>query len=620
MRLRVRATILEEIDFSAARVQFRNAATQHYIVLRPAPQGGGTLEGSREPEPTPWYFYCAKGASFGNVEVKRAPVEGFNWSNYDSPSDSKSFVAWNHAKRAPNAAAPDAPHDWTIEEAGNGLFRIRFRNGEYLELVPQADASLPPQIITRAKDASNVRQSWEIWLERIAGKQPPRKDLKVDPAATGWTSKIDNAGYVVLLAGKDKPAALTDDLARTRVEELDSGVQDVVDVVGFPAFPPWAEGHFLNWVLLNSGIPGATLLDDKGQPRNGGHQGNRWGHMTFESTPHNPITWTDYESFGALHECIHALQSEQQKFNNPGSGWLHESHNNYLGTLRQKMVFGRYVTEGGNGTVPIVNLQIPHIPIESMGPLKDGTAGGPADQGASNTNTYVAPYGGYRYGNEAFFLSLYLDKGADFVRDLWKNAPKGNDKSLFHILASGGTASAVEEAIMSYGARTALLDFGGWTPLVRRRLRENWQPSNNWFYLFPVASGTSYAPPDGQVPFNQGRNIIPLAVKEGAKRVEVVFTPAEKGTEGTKAELRAQLVARTTKDQPVRSQRVAKDTVTLDIPDGARGGLVFLVVGVVNGPNAASEPNYGFKRTERFKYTFEIRSGATVASTSTRPW
>jgi hypothetical protein len=109
-------------------------------------------------------------------------------------------------------------------------------------------------------------------------------------------------------------------------------------------------------------------------------------------------------------------------------------------------------------------------------------------------------------------------------------------------------------------------------------------------------------------------------VGEGAKRVEVVFTPAEKGTEGTKAELRAQLVARTTKDQPVRSQRVAKDTVTLDIPDGARGGLVFLVVGVVNGPNAASEPNYGFKRTERFKYTFEIRSGATVASTSTRPW
>lgn len=156
---------LSELDVTATAVQFKNVATGQYIVLLPAPQGGGSLEGSTSPEPSPWYFYQGAGAELGNVEIKRKPVDGFNWSNYDNADDNKAFIAWNHAKRAPSATAPVPPHDFTIEEVSAGVFKIKWRhNGEYLELMP--NLKLPdgkgPKIISRAFDASNKHQQWII--------------------------------------------------------------------------------------------------------------------------------------------------------------------------------------------------------------------------------------------------------------------------------------------------------------------------------------------------------------------------------------------------------------------------------------------------------------------------
>ncbi|MFC1641320.1 hypothetical protein ACFL5O_01335 [Myxococcota bacterium] len=124
-----------------------------------------------------------------------------------------------------------------------------------------------------------------------------------------------------MLIGEQRPSCLTDSVIDRNLRDLNQGVKDVVEVLGFPAFLDWEHGYYLNWVILNSGIPGATLSGE------GGHQGDRWGHMNFESTQEGPCTWDDYNSGAALHECIHALQAELWTLNNEASGWVHEAHN-----------------------------------------------------------------------------------------------------------------------------------------------------------------------------------------------------------------------------------------------------------------------------------------------------
>lgn len=199
---------------------------------------------------------------------------------------------------------------------------------------------------------------------------PENPGLTLDPDVSGVETVLSNDNYIAMLIGPDRPACITDELAYNRLADLEQGLRDVVETVGFPAFPEWESGHYLNWVVLNTGIPGATL------PQNGGHQGNRWGHMNFESTPHNPCEWTAYEAGGALHECVHALQAELWVFNNQASGWAHEAHNNYLLTQRQALVYGNYTM----GWTASLILQMPHVPIESMGLFTDNYVAGPADR------------------------------------------------------------------------------------------------------------------------------------------------------------------------------------------------------------------------------------------------
>jgi len=115
----------------------------------------------------------------------------------------------------------------------------------------------------------------------------------------------------------------------------------------------------MNWVILNSGIPGATLSAQ------GGHQGDRYGHMNFESTEEAPCNWGTGDNANrgsALHETIHALQAELWAFNNQASGWIHEAHNTYLGTQRTHVVYDKYTMGWGAA----ISLQMPHVPLESM--------------------------------------------------------------------------------------------------------------------------------------------------------------------------------------------------------------------------------------------------------------
>jgi hypothetical protein len=460
------------------------------------------------------------------------------------------------------------------------------------------------------------------WPQCYANGKVPADDAKLMQRAPASAYQTQVAfGGVAMLIGPNRQACLTDPVASFDVKDLHGQLKDVVEGLGFPAFGDWANGYYMNWVILNSGIPGATL------PNQGGHQGDRWGHMNFESTEEAPCNWgtgDDSNRGAALHETIHALQAELWAFNNPASGWIHEAHNTYLGTQRTHIVYDKYTMGWGAA----ISLQMPHVPIESMGLLTDGTIAGPSDQLASG-KTYVNSI--VRYGHEIFFLSLMLEMGRGFVNCLWIDAAKeGNaarrqsaKKSVFQVLKGYAGDEGVGHAILTFGARSSLLDFEGWTSVVRGLMQSRWNNSYS-FYTFPSGDGTQvFSPPAKLVPHHQGRNIIPIKLAAGATSVTVELTPDAQGSKGTPARIKGMLTYRTADDKPVYGTAFSSGQNTLSIPGGARNGTVNFVVAVTNA-NADSGgddgSNKGFDGQETFNYKARIVSGGTVAPATTRPW
>ena len=460
------------------------------------------------------------------------------------------------------------------------------------------------------------------WPQCYADGKVPADDAMLKQRAPSADFKTQIAfGGVAMILGPNRQACITDQVANFDVKDLHGEIKDVVEGLGFPAFPDWANGYYMNWVVLNSGIPNATLASQ------GGHQGDRYGHMNFESTEECPCNWgtgNDSNRGNALHESIHALQAELWAFNNQASGWIHEAHNCYLGTQRTHIVYDQYTMGYGAAA----SLQMPHIPIESMGVLTDDTVAGPADQ-LANGKTYVDSI--VRYGHEIFFLSLNLEMGRGFINCMWMDAAKlGNGakrvsstKSVFQVIQSYAGAAGAAHAVLSFGARGSLLDFAGWTPVVRTTMQSNWK-NNWWFYMFPGGDGTmTFSPPAKQIPHHQGRNIIPIKLAAGATSVTVELMPDAMGSKGTKQSMQGQLTYRTTDDMPVYGTAFSSGQNTLAVPNGARNGIVNFVVAVTNA-NADSGgddgSNKGFDGQEKFNYKARIVSGGTIAPTTTRPW
>jgi hypothetical protein len=142
-------------------IQFRNVATGEYVVMLNDPRGGGALETGVAPDPKGWRIYQAADANPCNVEVKRVGWDQFNWSFYPG------FVAVNHATRKPNNTAPSAPHDWYVEVLKPGVFKIKNKEGNYLEVIPNKTvkhiaAGNGKLISSEPAKTNNAYQEWEI--------------------------------------------------------------------------------------------------------------------------------------------------------------------------------------------------------------------------------------------------------------------------------------------------------------------------------------------------------------------------------------------------------------------------------------------------------------------------
>lgn len=158
---------IREMANKKVQVRIKNVATGNYILYQADPRGGGVLQSGPSENASVWHFYQHADAATGNVEIKVPKMEMFNWSNYDmNNNDANAFVAYNHAKRHPNNTTPAGPHDWTIEYVSDKSFRIKWKNGEYLEEVALAthlrNNSTGKKPVTRPDDISNKKQHWII--------------------------------------------------------------------------------------------------------------------------------------------------------------------------------------------------------------------------------------------------------------------------------------------------------------------------------------------------------------------------------------------------------------------------------------------------------------------------
>jgi len=237
-----------------------------------------------------------------------------------------------------------------------------------------------------------------------------------------------------------------------------------------------------------------------------------------------------------------------------------------------------------------------------------------------------------RYGLEIFWLVVNLEMGQGFINCTWDSASKAGKPdsrvsgtlSVIQAMAKGSSWTAVADVIQRFGARGAILDFDGWTSVMRSNLKGNWNNSY-WFYTFPASGDgtTAFSPPTIQIPRHQGRNVIPITVASGATSVTVSFTPDATGSKGTKESMQAQLVYRDSSDKPVYGDVFTSGQNTIQITNGVRNNLVDLVVAVVN-PNGTSAGDdgsgKGFDASETFNYKAQIISGGTIAPKSTTPW
>jgi hypothetical protein len=459
------------------------------------------------------------------------------------------------------------------------------------------------------------------WPQCFGTDTVPTTPLKQRAPSSDYTTQVAYGGLAMLM-GSSRQSCLTDTVVNFDIQDLNQEIKDIVETVKFYGFLDWKRGYYLNWIILNSGVTGATM---SGQ---GGGQGDRYGHMDFECTEECPCNWgsgDDANRGDALHECIHALQAELWAFNNQASGWVHEAHNVYSATMRAMLVENKY--SEGWGTA--LTLQMPHGPIESMGMNTDGSWAGPSDQ---NAKTYVNSIN--RYGLEIFWLVVNREMGQGFINCTWDSASKSGQPdnrisgplSVFQAMQKGSSAEAISHVIQRFGARSAILDFDGWTSAMRSNMQGNWK-SSYWYYTFPASGDgtTAFSPPTIQIPHHQGRNVIPIKVASGATSVTVSFTPDATGSKGTAAQMQAQLVYRDSSDKPVYGDVFSSGQSTIQITNGVRNSLVDLVVAVVN-PNGTSSvkdddgSGKGFDGSETFNYNAQIISGGTIALKTTTPW
>jgi hypothetical protein len=367
--------------------------------------------------------------------------------------------------------------------------------------------------------------------------------------------------------------------------------------IHMPPFSTGATGtHYIDYLFVDTGLPN--------DPNAGGDSSYEGSYPDVETTS---VAMTDAsQRYDLTHEFNHVLENAYGTVPGPKVSWVQESYNDYLILLVAEHANGATPGQAAQFTLPsnvayldALVYQQPFVPIESCGIAKqDGSSvNGPAD--------YFTDITGFRY-NDLFPLFVAQRVGAHFFSAVWEQAK--TTEQILQTMTRLLDATRVRCMVQEYAARVALGDFRELSTSIQRVASAS-------MYQATTSTGGVLRPTSAlQLPRYTGRNNIPIAVSSGATQVSVAFMPDPAGSNGTPADLRAQIVYRATDGTAVFSPPVASGATTVTLTKPPKNNVVVVVISNVTLSGFKKAQSYGWDPNETFGYGIQVTGGTAAAT------
>jgi len=412
----------------------------------------------------------------------------------------------------------------------------------------------------------------------------------------GTPAKTIGLGYLLLSEGAQGTSLVSEDAQRAVLTRINGDLEYLTQTTR-THMPPWTTGqnpHYIDYFLVATGFPN--------DPNDGGYQGWEGGYPDVVTMP---VAMTDDSlRYSLTHEFVHVLQNSYGTINGDQVSWIHESHNDYLMMRLAERELGgtpgqeaQVALPGNVGYLDTLVYEQSYVPIESCGINGQGGVTGPADYFNDST--------GFRY-NDLFPLFVSQRVDPYFYAAVWEQAQSGeqNLDTMARLLDLGRVKCMVSD----YAARLVLFDFAEFTDSIRQRASAE-------MYTAVSQQGDVWTPTDAtKLPRHTGRNNVVIEVDSGATAVELEFLPDARGSAGTPADLRAQLVYRATDGSAVFGELVASGKTTLQLAKAPKNGVVFAVISNVTFGGYVNAESYGWDPNESFGYSMKLTGGSPGAT------
>jgi hypothetical protein len=366
--------------------------------------------------------------------------------------------------------------------------------------------------------------------------------------------------------------------------------------------PKWSTGvtgtHYIDYLFVGTGLPQ--------DPQTGGDSSWEGQYPDVETTS---VAMTDTsQRWDLTHEFNHVLQNAYGTILGTNVAWIQESYNDFLIMRLAENVGGatpgqaaQFALPGNVAYLDALVYQQPYAPIESCGINGSSTTvNGPED--------YFTDTTGYRY-NDLFPLFVSQRVGQYFFAAVWEQAKTTEQvlQTMTRLLDETRVKCMVEE----YAARLAIGDFMELSTSIQQR-------ADPGMYAATTSQGGSLVPSDAtKLPRYTGRNNIPITVSPGATTVSVDFVPDAKGSKGTTADMRAQIVYRAADGTAVFSPPVPTGTTSIALAKTPKHNTVVVVVTNVTMNGYQTAKPYGWDPSETFGYKIQVTGGSPAPTNVT---
>ncbi|HYH04163.1 MAG TPA: LamG-like jellyroll fold domain-containing protein, partial [Bacillota bacterium] len=401
-------------------------------------------------------------------------------------------------------------------------------------------------------------------------------------------------GYILLNEGPNGTSQVARETQLAILKRINEDLKWESETLGIH-LPPWATGKtgtkYIDYFFTNTGLPN--------DPGASGYQG--WeGSYPCVVTDSNGMS--SQNRYNLTHEFNHVLLNSYGTIPGNSVSWIHESMNDYmilrLAEWRSGATPGQsqqFAFPSGIGYLDAEVYKQPYVPIESCGINSAGEATSPAD--------YMNDSTGFRY-NDLFPLFVSQRVGMTFYAKVIEAAKttEQNLQTMTRLLDKQRVQSMVTE----YAARLALGDFMEFSNSIQGL-------ASTSMYAATINQSGWLVPSDkNKLPRYTGRNNIPITVSQGATEVTVDFAPDAQGSNGTAADMRAQIVYRATDGTTVFSTPVASGKTTIKLTKAPKYGVVIVVISNVTMSGYKKVTSYGWDPTEKFGYKIQVTGGAAA--------